>query len=273
MQDNPYASHPTTEAYEIEPERRTSIAAILGLVCSLVCCLPFVPALGALLGAIGLRGTMQRGKNIGGRGLAIAAIILGLLFSVGQIGILLAMRTQLNKSLQHLEFIQSLEVDDINAARLRLSADADMNFSDAQLRAWRDRLRSDWGAFVAGPNSGWEFVMGQFSPEAQNATRAVQQARGVSFTQTPNIFNIEFDKGRTPVCFILQATEPNNVDALPSIVDVGYVAPDGSLVWLSNPDATPTAPTPDAPTGAAPPVDDEPTTEPATQPDTSPASP
>lgn len=267
MHDNPYA-HPTSDPTPLDQPRRTSIAAIIGLICSLVCCLPFLPALGALLGAIGLRGTMRRDRPVGGRGLAIAAIILGLLFSAGQVGFALLANAQLAKDLQHLRFIQSLQTDDLDEARSRLSVDADSEYTDADLRDWAARLDADWGAFVTGPSSAGEFFFTQFSPEVGTATQRVQAEMGFSldtaFTQAPKMFMVEFDNGRTPVCIIVKPTEISaSADGLQAIIDAAYVAPDGSLVWLSRRNESNATPAPDTTTDPA----DDPTADPAPEPD------
>lgn len=64
-------------------EPRTSILAIVSLVCSLVCCVPLLPTLGALLGIGGLV-AISRNPMLRGSGLAITGIVLGLLFTLGQ---------------------------------------------------------------------------------------------------------------------------------------------------------------------------------------------
>src|SRR5690349_14731093 len=78
----------------LEPQR-TSILAILALICALICIIPGMGLLAAILGisaAIGISGSRGR---VGGMGLAIAGIVLGLLFSMIWVGIVLGSRQAL----------------------------------------------------------------------------------------------------------------------------------------------------------------------------------
>ena len=63
---------------------RTSRLAISSLICSIICCLPFTTIPGILLGAGAL---LAIGKNaaLRGRGLAITGIVLGVIFTIGQV--------------------------------------------------------------------------------------------------------------------------------------------------------------------------------------------
>lgn len=77
--ENPYAGD-SASAVEV----KTSGLAITSLVLSLVCCLPVTTIPGALLGlvsAVKIAGNPARK----GMGIAIAAVVLGVLFTVGQV--------------------------------------------------------------------------------------------------------------------------------------------------------------------------------------------
>lgn len=80
--DEPHFGQPD-QPNQMYQEPRTSILAIASLVCSLVCCVPGLPALGALLGLGGLL-AVSRNPMLRGTGLAIAGIVLGVLFTLGQ---------------------------------------------------------------------------------------------------------------------------------------------------------------------------------------------
>src|SRR5262245_43405191 len=71
--------------------RRTSILAIISLILSLICIIPGFGLLGAIFGLAGLIGIMQSRGRVGGTGLAVAGMILGLLFSAVWIGVGLGM--------------------------------------------------------------------------------------------------------------------------------------------------------------------------------------
>src|ERR1700689_5061154 len=60
------------------PQRRTSAAAVASLVCGILGCIPILSQLLALIfGIVGIRATSK--PNVGGRGMAIAGIVLALL--------------------------------------------------------------------------------------------------------------------------------------------------------------------------------------------------
>ncbi|HWE04563.1 MAG TPA: DUF4190 domain-containing protein [Tepidisphaeraceae bacterium] len=77
----PYYAGTPGAGYSI-PSRSTSAAAVASLVLGVLGCIPFVPGLLAVLFAvIGLRAT--RNPQVGGRGLAIAGLVLGLVSIAG----------------------------------------------------------------------------------------------------------------------------------------------------------------------------------------------
>jgi hypothetical protein len=74
-------NQPYAEAYAEPP--KTSGLAIAALVCSLIFCCPVTTILGIILGAIAMV-TIGSAPGRKGRGLAITAILLGLIFTIGQ---------------------------------------------------------------------------------------------------------------------------------------------------------------------------------------------
>ena len=68
--------------YSSHPPGRTSAAAVTSLVLGILGCVPFVTGLLAvILGIVGIRKTRQ--SNIGGRGMAIAGLVLALVSLAG----------------------------------------------------------------------------------------------------------------------------------------------------------------------------------------------
>lgn len=67
-----------TDAFE--PPRMSGLA-IAALVCALLFCIPILPPIGVVLGLIAVV-TMVGKEHLRGRGMAIAAIVIGLIFSI-----------------------------------------------------------------------------------------------------------------------------------------------------------------------------------------------
>ncbi|MCA9295717.1 MAG: DUF4190 domain-containing protein [Phycisphaerales bacterium] len=75
FESNPYA-HPEDMLHD---DAKTHGLAIGSLVCSLVCCIPFLGLLGALLGVFGVMAISRDPVRYKGKGMAIAGIIIGLI--------------------------------------------------------------------------------------------------------------------------------------------------------------------------------------------------
>ncbi|MEM7229654.1 MAG: DUF4190 domain-containing protein [Planctomycetota bacterium] len=83
FENNPYAN---PEGVSVAPgDQKTHGLAITSLVCSLACCIPFLGALGAILGVVAVVAIGRNEAKCKGKGMAIAAIIIGLLLAVAWI--------------------------------------------------------------------------------------------------------------------------------------------------------------------------------------------
>lgn len=175
---NPYSSMPG------EPilEQRTSVMAIIALVCSCVCFLPVLPMLGVVLAVIAL--VMIAGSNgrLAGRGLAIAALIIGLIFSFVQIGILV-MVMKLPNFFGSLavtpasNVMQAVEAQDYATARAGMAAGAGDRLTDADFERFRTGYQSELGAFKQCPQ-GWDIFssyskIGPLMQDFQNNSRDI----------------------------------------------------------------------------------------------------
>lgn len=139
-----------------ETDTKTSIAAILGFVVSLIgCCLP-TGLLGAVLGVFGLIGIGRSGGRVGGKGLAIAAIIIGILSTLIQIGLVVGGLTWARQvfpfGVQSGEFLSHLEASEYDEARTLLVAPLN-GADDASLAAFSQAVQDDLGKFVSAPDS------------------------------------------------------------------------------------------------------------------------
>ena len=73
-------SYPPQQPYVPQPPQKTNGLAIGGFVTSLICCGP----IGLILSIIGLS-QINKNPNEGGKGLAIAGIVIGALGTVGAV--------------------------------------------------------------------------------------------------------------------------------------------------------------------------------------------
>ena len=84
MSQYPNPNFPAGDFQPIQPPR-TSGAAIASLILGIIGCIPLLTGiLAVILGAVGLSATKK--PNVGGRGLAIAGLVLGLVSIVGWTG-------------------------------------------------------------------------------------------------------------------------------------------------------------------------------------------
>ena len=78
----PYQQPPTPPtpggSYTMPPQRKTSAAAVISLVCGILGCLPFLTGLMAVIfGVVGMRATSD--SRLSGRSLAVIGLVLGVL--------------------------------------------------------------------------------------------------------------------------------------------------------------------------------------------------
>ena len=130
---------------------RTSRLAISSLICSIICCLPFTTIPGILLGAGAL---LSIGKNpaLRGRGLAITGIVLGVIFTIGQVLIYPAIWGVFKDSMEVVEAgprdaLTAGFADDPAAFKAEFHGTG-ANATDAEVQAFVDELRDRYGAFV-----------------------------------------------------------------------------------------------------------------------------
>ncbi len=149
---NPYSTMPG------EPilEQRTSVMAIIALVCA-VTCLPAI--IGVVLGVIAL--VMIGGSNgrLAGRGLAIAAIIIGLIFVFLQVaaGVLISKAPGMFSSVAVVptgNVMTAIEAKDYTTARAGMITGAGDRLTDADFERFRTGYQGELGAFKQFPQ-GW----------------------------------------------------------------------------------------------------------------------
>ncbi|MEM0982320.1 MAG: DUF4190 domain-containing protein [Planctomycetota bacterium] len=265
-----------------EPDR-TSILAILSLVSSLVCCIPGLGLIGSGLGVGAIVGISSSRGRVGGKGLAIAGIIIGALVTFGWLGIGLAINEGISKAAEFGVVVEHSVNDDVASARSVLAPATEQVITDEQILAFGDQLEQAYGAYVGLPQGAAEYF-GTFvetmsnqqnQPGFQTAQQFYPQTGQYAMIPVP----IKFANG-APVIAVIADVQSGGPGSLPGIVNVLAELPDGSLIWLIDPpqpnaaraqplpNATPPEPdaAPDAPGGGGDPAADPPAEPPAGDP-------
>ncbi len=252
MEHNPYAGNGDVGIYT-EPER-TSIAAVLSLICSLICCLPAVPLLGVVLGAIALIGIGRSDGRVGGRGLAVAGIVLGILFTVAQIGIVLGGGMVAQKFITEIAVVGGDALEDMDNDRYdevrAIFANDLATISDEDIAAFREAYRAETGGLVSTPQTFGELLNGWM---AQGTLMQRYQGRN-DLIPIP----ATFDNGSGLI--ILQIDQSGMTQPAPGMVlpifDLYVVDTDGDSFELSSYMTDPINPDDAAPGDAAADPDD-----------------
>jgi hypothetical protein len=230
MTQNPYAGADMQQGFYPEPDR-TSIAAVLSLVCSLVCCIPGLGVLGTVLGVFGLIGIGRSNGRVGGKGLAIAGIIIGLLVSALWIGIVFGGMNVGRMMMTKLfpaggQIITHIENDEFDQARAMLVGNVSQA-SDEQLIAFREAYMAKVGGYVSSPTTFGELFegyrqLGQIMQQYQGRNGAIP-------------IPATFDGG--PAMIALVVPQSGNRGPAPGtlmpIEDVEVIAPDGTTFSIS----------------------------------------
>ncbi|HLP85651.1 MAG TPA: hypothetical protein VK157_14975 [Phycisphaerales bacterium] len=154
---NPYAA---LQRDDLLIERKVSVMAIVALVVAIlgfvVCIIPGLAGLGALLGVAALVIISQSDGRVGGRGLAIAAIVLGLLMTIFQIGLAIGIRQTMSKA--NTAFFGPLggimteaEKKDLAKVQTYFTKPAADRITQAHVDAFADGVQAELGAFKGVP--------------------------------------------------------------------------------------------------------------------------
>jgi len=197
MMHDPYGGDGQVAVYA-EPQR-TSVMAILSLVSSLICCIPGLGLLGAMLGVAALVGIGGSGGRVGGRGLAIAGIIIGVLCTVVWVGIYYGAQ-QLRGAYVGVTEPVLLDIEAGNFDAVRAAFESGSQPTDEQLTAFRATYQAEFGAFQRVP-SGWFEMFAMFADPAIGPQ--MQRYQGAQdLIPIPGIFDggsalvvFEFDPG------------------------------------------------------------------------------
>jgi len=209
---------------EVEP--RTSIVAVVSIVCSLICCVPIMTGmLGAFLGVIALFLIGSSHGQLKGRGFAFGGVVLGLLVSMLWIGVLLGLvRTLGGYANSGAAAFESIDAGDIAQSRAAFMAPLDQSVSDEQIEAFGKMIHDDFGGFVSKPNSLLEYWSGISNTGPSGSSPALK------FGEVPIV--LEYESGDLlAIMNMYDGSSQPSADRFLS--DLGYQRPDGTIVWLS----------------------------------------
>jgi hypothetical protein len=211
-----------------EPER-TSIAAILGLVCSCIgCCFGLTAIIGVFLSIFGIVGISRSKGRVGGMGFAIAGLLVGILMLVLW-GAALATASfglkQMDANVVQPVYgmFGDLENGDFDSARAILDSPA-ADATDAELIVFRDGYLAMLGPAVSTPTSFFEYV-GQVMERGE----PLAQYQGAN-----NMIPIpmEFQNGEGLVVMFFDQNQSGNSNGFPVPITIIVFDKNGNSVSL-----------------------------------------
>lgn len=262
MTENPYAGDFADEPGVYDEPPRTSALAVSSLVLSLICCLPVLPLLGAGLGVGALIGIGGSRGRVGGRGMAIAGIIIGVLVTIAQVAAFYSAKGAIDMGVGLVfgsvdSVMTDIESGDYDAARAGLTGHAS-SLSDERFEAFRAAYQAEYGSFQSVPTDLWGGLIPAYAQMGQQMQNYQQQGSQQNVVPSP----ATFDSGLVLVIAELDQSgqptgQPGTPDFKMPLRNIRVVLPDGSELDLI---AGPTAPVvPSAPdAGAGDPDDEEP---------------
>lgn len=244
MQNDQYAATADFQDYRDDGPPKTSVLAILSLVCSLVCFIPGLSAIGALLGVFGLIRITSSNGRIKGTGLAIAGVAIGVIVSLIWIGGAIAVQQGAKQYLQMSTVIADIDSGSYDSARGQLTSATKPFATDEAFEQFKAKYEADAGAFAGRPQGiGELFASLGALGQAQDPNRAPR----VYPQQAP--VPGKFDNGDRWIIVSLSSSEQNAAGNFPALDNVGVWLSDDSLLWLIDPDVLAT--------GIAPAIEDE----------------
>ena len=237
MSQNPYANpypqqyaQPYPPGYGAAPPARTSVMAVLSLIFSLLCC---TAPLGVLFGGLALLAIAFSGGKVKGMGLAIAGLIIGIIFSVIIIGSTFAAIAGLNMLGQPASTaITSIEQGDEATVQGLFTQGAQASITDQRVDEFRDIIAADLGVFEKMPDGVGDWYSGYVSVFTQQANGQAMQTSQSRYPDDVIPFPVKFDQGWELVLIVIDQSGTPNSSGAPLYRDIGIIRDDGSIEWL-----------------------------------------
>lgn len=256
MSQNPYATFGTTEA---APQARTSVMAILSLVSSLICCIPGLGAIAAILGGVALLRISGSNGRRTGVGLAIAGIIIGLIVSLIWIFAAIGAKSVLDKAGQlFTPIVQTVATEDSAAIRAAVSPTLSTAITDADWKRFKGAITDELGTINYKNVNAFELIR-----QYGEVGKLMQNQQGTNAIPIPlfgdkgkGVLLVHMPRGNTTI----NTPGPNGQgspasEILAIATNFSVLLPSGKEIWLvpedrlPAPGATPALPpaAPDAP--------------------------
>jgi hypothetical protein len=248
MSDNPYAQPNNYAGGPEYLEPKTSVLAIFAFIVAVLglvgCCIPGVGPLGLLLGVLALVMISMSGGRKKGGGLAIAAIVIGLIAGAINVAVIFGAGWVAEGYASQADVVPAIESGDPDAVRGFLTSSAASSLTDERVAEVQRELAAQWGASRQRAKGMFE-VWGQFSNAGSSLGTAMQDAQA---EYPPGRYQLmpvpaPFDNG---MGYILTVSAPGQQSFPPPAENLAFLMPDGSLMWL--------LPPPSAQGSAAPPA-------------------
>lgn len=255
MSDNPYAQPQDFGDGPEYLEPKTSILAVFALVISLIgliaCCIPGVGPLGLLLGVLALVLISTSGGRKKGGGLAIAAIVIGLVAGAINIAIIFGAAAVGREWSGLGRLVEAVEARDLQEAQSYMVSSQAQLLDEATMDAWGDALNAEYGSMQGRPEGMLELI--QLAIEVGPSIETVQADAGQVYapgTYAAAPLALPFDQGTALFVVII----PNQPGGGAVVHNIAFEAADNSLVWLLPPAGQPAGPAP-LPGGVPDPAD------------------
>jgi len=230
-ENNPYAND-AGGFDDLDGPQRTSAMAVVSLVMSLVCCIPGLGLLGAAFGVVALMGIGRSRGRVGGKGMAMAGIIVGVLMTVAWISFAATTVSAFKKAAEQFysplnQMMTEIEAGDYDAARAVFPGAPIASATDEQFEAFRASYQAELGSFDSIPTDLMEIF--NMYLEVGQQMQGMQQPQGgqVVIAPVPAVF-----VGNGPTVMIVRINPNQASGGGDPIVDISVVLPDSSELSL-----------------------------------------
>lgn len=224
---------PADEFVYDEPER-TSILAILSLIASLICFIPLIGVVGIFLGIFALVGIGSSKGRVKGTGLAVAGIVIGLIFSTIWIGVGFAGQQVVSEFPKLASVMVEVEGASNDEVRKALAPNVHPMATDEAIAQFRDAYQAELGAFNGAPEGLISIMQayGEIGPVMNRINDPATPYQG-QMIPVPG----DFDNGRAVILLAFDPASQQSQGGTSSLLysNIGIMTPGGSMFWLYDP--------------------------------------